>query len=137
MVHRRVKLVVPGVSVAFVELPLRESKQVGAAKNYGGEITEGGIRQRIRETRKDNRIREGLRCITGWDRVTATTYVHLRTNKGNLQSWRYRIGKADSPMCRFCNLGEETGDHVVFECRHWEGWRVKRWINGALRTWES
>ena len=26
---------------------------------------------------------------------------------------------------------------MVFECRHWEGWRIKRWINGVLRTWES
>ena len=25
----------------------------------------------------------------------------------------------------------------MFECTHWAKWRIKKWIAGALRTWES
>ena len=52
---------------------------------YGGEVTEGGVRQRARELRKENRRAAGYLCIANWDRHSATTYTHLRTNKGDLQ----------------------------------------------------
>ena len=60
----------------------------GTEKDTGGEITEGGLKQRNREVRKGNRVQAGYRCVTEWDRRTATTYTHLRTNRGNLLSWR-------------------------------------------------
>ena len=37
----------------------------------------------------------------------------------------------------FCRGGEETGSHIVFECPKWDEWRVKRWIDGRLRSWET
>ena len=74
---------------------------------------------------------KGYLCVANWDRHSATTYAHLRTNKGNLQSWRYRIGKVDS------GLAAETGDHVTFDCPEWDEWRVRRVIGGELRTWKT
>ena len=109
----------------------------GTTKDTQGEITEGGLRQDLKELRKANRSEEGFLCVSGWDRHSATTYSQLRTGKGNLQSWKYLIGKADSPLCRFCNLEEETGEHIVFSCPRWESLRVKRWIDGVLRPWRS
>ena len=92
----------------------------------------------MQAVRKEDRADRDFLCVAGWDRRAATTYTHLRTNKGNLQSWRYRIRKEESPACRFCNQGEEdTGDHIMFECTHWAKWRIKKWIVGAFRTWES
>ena len=112
--------------------------KLGTAKEYGGEIMEGGVRQRLRATKKEDRSDDCYLCVAGWDRHVVTTYSHLRTNKGNLQSWRYRIGKTDSPACRFCGLEEEeTGELIMFECAHWSEWRVERRIEGTFRTWES
>ena len=74
--------------------------KMGAEKESGGQITEGGIRQRQKEIRK--KMRESLEfiCVVKWDRKSATTYTHLRCNKGNLQGWRFKIGKAESALCR-------------------------------------
>lgn len=44
-------------------------------------------------------LRVELGCWMG--QTAATTYAHQRTNKGNLQSWRYMIFKADSPVASF------------------------------------
>ncbi|KAF8453086.1 hypothetical protein BDZ91DRAFT_802472 [Kalaharituber pfeilii] len=49
----------------------------------------------------------------------------LLGNKG-LRAWRYKIGKAESPECRWCGDGEETGDHLMGGCRVWS----KRWPGG-------
>ena len=114
-----------------------EMAKLGATKESGGGITEGGVHQRLQAIRKENRAGKDFLCVAGWDRHMATTYSHLRTNKGNLQAWRYRIGKVESPLCRFCNQGEETGEHIVFKCAHWDRWRVKKRIDGAFRTWEN
>ena len=54
--------------------------------------------------------------VMSWARRTATTYSQLRTNKGALQAWRYKIGKAESPECRHCGKAAETGDRLVFVC---------------------
>ena len=84
----------------------------GTEKDTGGEITEGGLTQRNREVRKGNRIRTGNKCVTEWDRRTATTYTHLRTNRGNLLAWRKIIGKVEDDTCRWCGNGQETGDDM-------------------------
>ena len=63
----------------------------------------------------------------GWGRYSTT---HLRAGKGNLQTWRYRIGKAGPPSYRFCILtsrgSRETGEHAILDCPHWEKWRTKK-----------
>ena len=111
--------------------------KMGAEKESGGEITEGGIRQRQKEIRKRTRESPEFLCIAKWDRKSATTYTHLRCNKGNLQSWRFKIGKAETDLCRWCAMEEETGEHVVFKCPHWKANRVKRQVADTYRTWET
>ena len=60
--------------------------KMGAETESGGEIPEGGIRQRQKEIRKKMRESPEFICVVKWDRKSATTYTHLRCNKGNLQS---------------------------------------------------
>ena len=59
-------------------------------------ITEGGVKQLWSDARR--RAREisgyGKGKFARWDRHSLTNYTQLRTNKGNLQAWRYKIGKA-------------------------------------------
>ena len=74
--------------------------KVGAEKESGGEITEGGIRQRQKEIRKKIRETPKFICIVKWDRKSATTYTHLKCRKGNLHSWQFKIEKAESGLCR-------------------------------------
>ena len=81
---------------------------MGAEKESGGEIREGGIRQRQKEVRTIMRESPEFLCIVKWDRKSATTYMHLRCNKGNLRSWRFKIGKAESDLCRWCTMKEKN-----------------------------
>ena len=46
-----------------------------------------------------------------WGRKAVSTYTQLRTNRGALRAWKFKIGKDDSPQCRHCGEGDETGDH--------------------------
>ena len=93
----------------------------GAEKNAEAlQVTEGGIRQKIKGWRREERQVPGFgkRKAVSWNRRQTTTYSQLRTNKGALQSWKHRIGKADDSGCRYCEEGKaETGDHIMFECR--------------------
>ena len=68
-----------------------EAAKLGASKDSGGEITEAGVTQAIRELRKEHRIADDVLCVAGWDRHSATKYSQLRTNKGDLQAWRFRL----------------------------------------------
>ena len=51
--------------------------KMGAEKDSGEEITEGGIRQRQKEIRKKTRESPEFLYIVKWDRRSATTYTHL------------------------------------------------------------
>ena len=75
--------------------------KMGADKDAGREITKGGIRQKQKEIRKETKESPEFLCIVKWDRRSVTTYRYLRCNKGNLQSWRFKIGKAESGICRW------------------------------------
>ena len=52
----------------------------------------------------------------------------LRTNKGALQAWKVKIGKAEDTQCRHCGKAVETGDHLVFTCKKWDTLRKEVWI---------
>ena len=51
----------------------------------------------------------------------------------------HRLGKDDSPQCRHCGEGEDTGDHLVFECKRWKELRWEVWIEAEARSrsWNS
>ena len=70
-------------------------KQLCPLSGRGGDvdqITEGGIKQAWKETRKVAREVPGfgLGKFVRWDRHSLTNYTHLRTNKGHLN----QIGRA-------------------------------------------
>ncbi|KAF8457856.1 hypothetical protein BDZ91DRAFT_800445 [Kalaharituber pfeilii] len=49
----------------------------------------------------------------------------LVLSKG-LRAWRYHIGEATDPECRWCGEAEETTGHLLNDCRAWQ----KRWPGG-------
>ena len=95
-----------------------EMAKMGAAKEGRDHVTEGGLRQWEKARGRENRVRIGHLDATKWDRHTASTYMQLRTNRGNLASWRKVLGKADRDVCRWCKGDSETGEHLVFDCIH-------------------
>ena len=106
------------------------------------QMTEGGIRQKVKGWRKEERqaVGFGKGKAVSWNRRQPTTYSQLRTNKGALQSWKHKIGKAADPGCRYCEEDKaETGDHIVFECKKWDNLRRKVWIEEehTVRSWQS
>ena len=52
--------------------------------------------------------------LVRWDQHSLTNYTHLRTKKGYLNQWRHKIKRVPSAMCRFCEVAEETEDHITF-----------------------
>ena len=50
----------------------------GTEKEGGGEITEGGVRQRLRAVRKEDRTDGDFLCVAGWYRRAATTYTIIQ-----------------------------------------------------------
>ena len=38
------------------------------------------------------------------------TYCQLRTNKGAIHVWKFKMGKTEDPGCRHCGKGTETGE---------------------------
>ena len=94
--------------------------KVGAAKEGRNHVTEGGLRQWEKAKRRANRVRAGHLDATKWDRHTASIYTQLRTNRGNLASCKKLIGKVERDVYRWCNRGLETGEHLVFDCIHWD-----------------
>ena len=59
---------------------------MGSVKEGCDMATEGGLRQWEKERRRQVRVRKGFIDVTKWHRNAASTYVQLRTNRGNLAS---------------------------------------------------
>ncbi|KAF8419213.1 hypothetical protein EV426DRAFT_702095 [Tirmania nivea] len=131
---------------AHVGIPGNERADVlakeGAEKPYPEEpqITEGGLRQewkRMREAERKVAGTGGGRVVR-WGRKARLNYVHCRTGKGNLQSWRAKLDDTVDPTCRTCGRHVETGGHVALVCprgeeigRRWSNWEEmderKKW----------
>ena len=114
-----------------------EMPNMGLAKEGRNHVTEGGLWQWEKARRRDNRVKGGHLDATKWDRHTASTYTQLRTNRGKLASWRKLIGKAERDGCRWCKRGSETGEHLVFDCIHWDFRRPTRKIGREWRKWKK
>jgi len=54
--------------------------------------------------------------VVTWNGKARFMYVQSHTAKGNLQSWRNKIGQAEDPECRKCGRYAETGKHVALAC---------------------
>jgi len=49
--------------------------------------------------------------------------TQLLTGHGCFGTFLLRIGKADSAVCPFCNLEEDSADHTIQRCPEWRGER--------------
>ena len=114
-----------------------EMAKMGATKEGRNHVTEGGLRQWEKARRRDNRVKGGHLDATKWDRHTASTYTQLRTNRGNLAFWKKLMGKAERDVCKWCKRGSETGEHLVFDCIHWDLRRPTRKIGEEWRKWKT
>src|SRR5258706_9698139 len=111
-----------------------ESMGAGARKEgWFGQMVKGW-RGEVRQV-----VGFGEGRVMSWGRKAVSTYTHLRTKKGALRGWKYKIGKDDSPQCRHCGEGEETGDHLMFTCGKWKDLREEVWIKeeAGSRSWRS
>ena len=106
------------------EMADRQARKGAGMKTQGGQVTEGGIRQKVKECRREagQAIGYGKGKVMSWGRCT---YTQLRTNRGALRACKFKIGKDDSPQCRHCGEGDETGDHLMFACKKWKKLRRK------------
>ena len=78
-------------------------------------ITEGGLKEVWKKLRKEERCMRGTgdRRVVKWERKVRVSYVHCRTNKGNLQSWQNKLYNSTDSSCRFCSNHMETDKHVA------------------------
>ena len=107
--------------------------KAGCAGGGPMRATEGGVRALWKRLRAGERSVAGFGAgrVSGWDRRAVSRYAQLRTGKGDLGTWRARLGRGGG-LCRLCDGGAvETGGHLVFGCpgtRGGVGWEWSRWI---------
>jgi len=53
-----------------------------------------------------------------WGQMTYRI-TQLITGHGCLNTFLYRIGKADSPTCTYCNEEEDSSEHHIMSCSKW------------------
>ena len=84
-----------------------------------------------KKMRKEERSMKGMEKgrVVRWERKARLSYVHCRTNKVNLQSWRHKLYNTKDPTCRVCGNESETGKHVALICPYREeiGRRLSNW----------
>lgn len=72
----------------------------------------------------------GAGRVVRWGRKPRiNNYVHCRTGKGKLQSWRAKLDDTIDPTCRACGRYVKTGRNVALVClrgeeigRRWSNW---------------
>ena len=84
-----------------------EMAKMGAAKEGRDHVTEGGLQQWEKAKGRQNRARVGYLDVTKCD------------------------------VCRWCKRNSETGEHLVFECIHWDFRRPTRKIGEEWRKWKT
>ena len=85
-------------------------------------ITEGGLQETWKKMKREKRCMKGIGegSAVKWERKARVLYVHCRTNKGNLQSWRHKLDNTADLTCRYCGNYTETGKHVALICPYRE-----------------
>ncbi|KAF8415966.1 hypothetical protein EV426DRAFT_711761 [Tirmania nivea] len=102
-------------------------------------ILRGYVTEWKRRREEERRVAgAGKGRVVRWGRKARSNYVHCRTGKGNLQSWRAKLDDTVDPTCRTCGRHVETGRHVALVCprgeeigRRWSNWEEmderKKW----------
>ncbi|KAF8421831.1 hypothetical protein EV426DRAFT_671790 [Tirmania nivea] len=112
-----------------------------AAPSWSGAARSGavGVGEWKRRREEERRVAgAGKGRVVRWGRKARLNYVHCRTGKGNLQSWRAKLDDTVDPTCRTCGRHVETGRHVALVCprgeeigRRWSNWEEmderKKW----------
>jgi len=49
--------------------------------------------------------------------------TQLLTGHGCLYTYLYRIGKANTPICPFCDIEEDSAEHTIQKCPEWNAER--------------
>ena len=72
----------------------------------------------------------GEERVVKWERKASVSYVHCRTNKGDIQNWRHKRNNSKHSSCRFRRNHMETGEHIALVCpygeeigRRWSSWK--------------
>ena len=132
---------------AHVGIPGNEAADIAAKRGAGmeeGTRVEPAVGGRtVAQTlaaRKKSRYRPawGGGAPLRWSRKACTAYTRLRTGRGNIGSWRARVGTG-GPECMRCGEDEAGGDHRVFWCEEVEKERPRRKPPGESeeREWRS
>ena len=98
---------------------------------------------RRRDSSKDQEVEErcegfGKGKVMSWARRTATNYSQLRTNKGALQAWRFKIGKTEGPGCTLWKCSRNRRSPGL-ACEEWRELRKEVWIEeeATARRWRD
>jgi ribonuclease HI len=70
-----------------------------------------------------------LKTIKGLKKGLASIITQMRTGKIALNSYLYRIGKADSPACQ-CRHEQQTAEHLLISCASFKELRRQVWPTG-------
>ena len=60
-------------------------------------------------------------------RAQASLIIQFRMGHVPLNTYLHRISKTDQPLCSFCERGNETVHHYLFDCT---AWAHERWLLG-------
>ncbi|XP_018359743.1 PREDICTED: uncharacterized protein LOC108758987 [Trachymyrmex cornetzi] len=105
--------VAPGASAALLEFERRR-----AISRWGRRLEElppGGPGAIIREA-----IGDDLEAWTGRAHGALTYHVtQMMTGHGVFESYLYRIGRRDTPVCLFCRAANDTAGHTLLFCPAW------------------
>lgn len=58
----------------------------------------------------------------GWGQTTYRI-TQLMSGHGCFNTFLHRIGKADSPMCTYCGIEEDSSEHHIITCSRWDNER--------------
>ena len=108
-----------------------EMARLGCERGNAPMITEGGVRALWKGVRAAERsvVGCGMGRVASWGRWAVSHYAQMRTNKGDLEVWRERLGRSGG-LYRLCGDAEESSNHLVFDCQVcvpgrgwcWGGW---------------
>ena len=79
-----------------------------------------------KETCQNERGKERLSIgqVIRWKSSPVLRYTRMGVGKSNIGEWPQVIGDTET-LCCLCGVEEETGTHLVFECK--ESYMLRSW----------